>query len=335
MTLFLACVVTFSLSWLLTRLMRAWALRANLLDVPNDRSSHSIPTPRGGGVAFVLCFLLAMLLLLWLDVISLSLFSASAGMGFFVAVLGFLDDRYHLSAKWRLACHFLIAAITVYWLLDLTKFTFFQMHPMLAPVAEWVAIFYLVWLLNLFNFMDGLDGLAAAESICICAGAALIYWLNGMSDVLFGPLILVAAVGGFLVCNFPPARIFMGDVGSGFLGYIIGVFSLQGLMLDSPLFWSWFILSGFFITDATFTLLRRGLRGARLFEAHRSHAYQKAAHHFGEHRIVTTSVIAVNLFWLCPIAYMVSQRQLGGITGVIIAYLPLLILVVKFNAGQE
>jgi Fuc2NAc and GlcNAc transferase len=145
---------------------------------------------------------------------------------------------------------------------------------------------------------------------------------------------LAASVAGFLLWNFPPAKIFMGDAGSGYLGIALGILSLQAGWVEPSLFWAWLILLGVFVVDATVTLLRRMLCGERVYEAHRSHAYQYASRQFGRHLPVTLAVVVIDLFWLLPMAIWVGIGGLDGMLGVAIAYLPLIILALKFRAGQ-
>ena len=127
----------------------------------------------------------------------------------------------------------------------------------------------------------------------------------------------------------------MGDAGSGFLGITLGVLSLQAAWTAPQLLWSWLILLGVFIVDATWTLLRRLFRGDKVYEAHRSHAYQFASRQFGKHLPVTLTVAAINLCWLLPIALVVGSGKLDGLSGVCLAYLPLVVLAVKFKAGEK
>ncbi|MNN48801.1 putative undecaprenyl-phosphate N-acetylglucosaminyl 1-phosphate transferase [compost metagenome] len=188
-------------------------------------------------------------------------------------------------------------------------------------------------MLNLYNFMDGIDGIASVEAICACLGACLLYWLAGFESLTILPLVLAMAVAGFLFWNFPPARIFMGDAGSGFLGIILAILSLQAAWASPKLLWVWLILLGVFIVDATFTLIRRLVRGDKVYEAHRSHAYQFASRQFGKHLPVTLAVAVINLFWLLPIAACVVLLELDGALGLILAYAPLVALALKFKAG--
>jgi Fuc2NAc and GlcNAc transferase len=145
---------------------------------------------------------------------------------------------------------------------------------------------------------------------------------------------MFAAVIGFLVWNFPPAKIFMGDAGSGFLGLMLGALALYSAHIEAVMLWVWMILLGIFIVDATFTLLRRLLRGEKVYEAHRSHAYQYASRTCGNHLTVTLAVLFINLFWLAPLSVAVALGAIGGALGLIIAYVPLLWLAWYFHAGE-
>ncbi|UVM64177.1 MULTISPECIES: MraY family glycosyltransferase [Pseudomonas] len=321
-------------SLFLTSLLRRYALSRSLIDIPNARSSHSIPTPRGGGVAIVLCFLVAMPLwggdeLSWNAV--LAMFGAGAG----VAILGFLDDHGHIAARWRLLGHFSAAAWALFWLGGgLPVMDIMGMTVDFGWAAYLCAGLFLVWMLNLYNFMDGIDGIASIEAICACLGACLLYWLGGFETLIVAPLVLAMAVAGFLYWNFPPARIFMGDAGSGFLGITLGVLSLQAAWVSSNLLWVWLILLGVFIVDATVTLIRRLLRGDKVYEAHRSHAYQFASRHYGRHLPVTLAVAAINVFWLLPLAASVVLWNIDGALALIVAYVPLVVIAIKFHAGE-
>lgn len=321
------------LSLVLTAVLRRYALSRSIIDVPNARSSHSIPTPRGGGVAIVVAFLAALPILGGIGLVPWSQLIAVGGAGALVAVVGFMDDHGHIAARWRLLGHFTAAIWALAWLGGLPQVVFFGMSLDLHWFGHILAAIYLVWMLNLYNFMDGIDGIASVEALCVCLGACLIYWLNGTSPLAWGPLILAMAVLGFLYWNFPPARIFMGDAGSGFLGIALGVLSVQAAWESSSLLWVWLILLGVFIVDATFTLMRRLIRGDKVYEAHRSHAYQFASRLAGRHLPVTLAVTFINLVWLLPIAVSVGVFGLDGFTGLLLAYVPLILLAIKFHAG--
>lgn len=323
-----------SISFFLTQLLRHYALVQRLVDVPNARSSHVVPTPRGGGLAIVLSFLLAVALLFAMGVISLGVFAAYVGTGGLIAVIGFMDDHGHIAARWRLLGHFAAASWGLFWLGGLPVVTVLGFDFDLVWVGDILAVFYLVWMLNLYNFMDGIDGIASVEAICVCLGICLLYWISDVPDLIWLPLFLAASVIGFLWWNFPPARIFMGDAGSGFLGGVLGLLSLHAAWTKPQMLWAWVILLGVFIVDATFTLLRRLFRGDKVYEAHRSHAYQFASRKMGSHMAVTLAVGMINICWLLPVALLVSKFELDGLVGVVVAYAPLVFLALKYRAGE-
>lgn len=322
------------ISLFLTWGLRRYALARSLMDIPNNRSSHSVPTPRGGGVAIVLSFLVATpLLTLFVDV-SWPYIWALWGAGALIAVIGFLDDHGHIAARWRLLAHFSASIWALAWLGGLPPVKLLGVDFNLSWIGHFFAVFYLVWMLNLYNFMDGIDGIASVQAVSACLGACVIYWLSGDVSLIWMPLLLAVAVLGFLYWNFPPARIFMGDAGSGFLGLVLGLFSLQAAWTSSRFLWVWLILLGVFIVDSTFTLARRLLRGDKVYEAHRSHAYQFASRQFGRHLPVTLAVMVINVFWLLPIAMCVGLFDLDGSMGMVLAYVPLVLLAIRFHAGE-
>ena len=229
-------------SLVMTGTLRRYALARSLMDIPNARSSHSVPTPRGGGVAIVLAFLAALPVLAWANLLPWAVMWGLLGAGGGVAVIGFLDDHGHIPARWRLLGHFTGAIWALFWLGGLPPLTIFGMSFDLGWLGHMLAAVYLVWLLNLYNFMDGIDGIASVEAICVCLGGALLYAVSGIAGSTQAmefvvPLVLAAAVAGFLFWNFPPARIFMGDAGSGFLGITLGLLSLQAAWVAPQLLW--------------------------------------------------------------------------------------------------
>lgn len=335
MTSALLALAVVVVAGLLTGAVRRYAIARSLLDHPNERSSHRAPTPRGGGVAIVLAFSAAVLWLGAAGDIHTPPMIALIGAGLWVALVGFLDDHGHIAARWRLAAHFIGAAWVLAWIGGLQALTVFGMEVRLGWFGHVLAAVLLVWLLNLYNFMDGIDAIAAIEAVTVALGGAAVWLLANGSTAALVPMVLAAASLGFLVWNLPPARIFMGDVGSGFLGLMLGGFAVWSAHEDGRLFWSWLTLLGVFVVDATITLVRRVARGERFYEAHRSHAYQYAARRFGEHRVVSLAVGAINLVWLLPIAAAVALGKVDGAVGLLVAYAPLVALAVRFKAGAK
>jgi Fuc2NAc and GlcNAc transferase len=322
------------ISFGLTGLLRKYAISRSIIDIPNARSSHSIPTPRGGGVAIVIAFVLALVLLGVFRLETWPVLVGYLGAGTLIAVIGFMDDHGHIAARWRLLGHFLAAVWALFWLGGLAPLAVLGYSVDLGWLGAVAAAFYLVWMLNLYNFMDGIDGIASFEAICACLGVCVIYWLTGHNQLVYAPLLLSMAVAGFLIWNFPPAKIFMGDAGSGFLGIILGCLSLQAAWAGSEFLFAWLIMLGVFVVDATFTLIRRLVRGDKVYEAHRSHGYQFASRLYGTHRPVTLAVVVINTLWLLPLAIGVGLQYIDGAVGLMLAYIPLIALAVKYKAGQ-
>lgn len=330
----LSLVLATLAAWGLTHLLRRYALHRNVLDIPNERSSHTQPTPRGGGVAFVLVFIIFAVVA---AAFNQSPFTTGlmglVAAGLMVALTGFIDDHHPLPASWRLVGHF-AGALCLLWAFNGLPTLMVFDTPIDLGIWGWLAgSLYIVWLLNLYNFMDGIDGLAGAEALCVAGGGALLYALLGHSQMLWLPLLLTCSVLGFLILNFPPAKIFMGDAGSGFLGITLAGLSLQAGHIDPNLFYSWLILLGVFVVDATLTLLRRLACKQKVYQAHRSHAYQYASRKLGSHKPVTLAVIAINLLWLLPLAASTALQYINGITALVIAYVPLVIAAWRLGAG--
>ena len=328
-------VATLVVSAVLTGWLRQLALSRGLVDVPNSRSSHDMPTPRGGGVAILLVVLVALPLLAWRGVLPLASLWALLGAGVLVGGIGWLDDHGDVAARWRLLVHFTAASWALAWLGGLPPLPVFGTTVDLGWAGHGLAVLYLVWLLNLYNFMDGIDGIAGIEAVTVCLGGLVLYRLSaGSGDAWVVPLLFVAAVGGFLVWNFPRARIFMGDAGSGFVGIVLGLLSLQAGGIAPELFWGWVILLGAFVVDATVTLIRRLIRSERVYRAHRSHAYQRVARQVGSHVPVSLAIGAINILWLLPMASLVATGWLDGALAALVAYTPLVWLALRCGAGQ-
>ncbi len=327
-------------AFLLTGLIRYYALSRNVLDIPNQRSSHTIPTPRGGGLAIVLAFMFAVLSIKLTQHIDDRAFGL-CGSTLLVAIIGFCDDHAHVPARWRFLTH-LVTALLIVWLLGgfplllvpspmdwVLKSFFVDLSWLGYPLAAVL----LVWFLNLFNFMDGTDGIAASESLFMSlALAGYCYYLDqSLLNLSTG---LAGASLGFLIWNWPKAKIFMGDVGSGFLGLLLGVLILLAAQQAAVMFYCGLILFGIFIVDATYTLLVRMLSGQKWYDAHCSHTYQRAAKRYG-HLTILLSCWLINLFWLLPLSYWVFLRPSHALFGLLIAYAPLVFMAYRFKAGQK
>ena len=325
-----ACAAAY---WL-TAWIRRYAVDRALLDVPNRRSSHSRPTPRGGGIAIVGPTLAIYAAAGPIGAVPLHSAAAIVVAGVIVAAVGFLDDRNHMPRRWRLLAHLAAAGCLVWGLGGIPPIEALGTSADGGWMADVAAVLLIAWVVNLTNFMDGIDGLAAVEAISVSLGGLFAYWLSGAAHAdWIGPLTLAGAAAGFLFWNWPPAQIFMGDVGSGFLGLMMASCALEAAAADPPLMWSWLILLGVFVVDASVTLARRIVRGERFYEAHRSHAYQHASAFYGAHRPVTIAVLLINGLWLLPIALLVAAERLDGLVGLVTAYTPLVAATIRMGGG--
>lgn len=300
----LLAVLALIVSTVLTGVTRWLALAHGVLDIPNQRSAHIVPTPRGGGLATVVATTVALGGLALLGMLQSDLLVALGGGGGAVALIGFLDDRHSISVKVRLAVHFAAAVWALIWLDGLPPLQVGDEIVSLGWIGHVLGALGIVWVLNLFNFMDGIDGIAASEAVFIAAGGAAAMLLTGSVDSIPAvAIVFAAACLGFLLWNWPPAKIFMGDVGSGYLGYVIAVLAVAAAREHPAAIFVWLILGSIFFIDATVTLVRRLIRGKRAYEPHCSHAYQILARRWGSHRSVTLTVLLVNLLVLWPVAW--------------------------------
>lgn len=332
----LAAVTTLAISTVLTFVVRKFALLHGILDLPSERSSHSVPTPRGGGLAIVIAASMTLVAMAALGHIQLdSLFAVLVG-GLAVAGIGFADDRLCVKPWARLAVHLAAAAWAVTWLGGLPPLQLGERLVDLGLAGYLLGVMGITWVLNLFNFMDGIDGIAASEAGFICLGGAVLgVAYAGPSETTLMAVIVVAASVGFLVWNWPPASIFMGDVGSGYLGFVISVLALTAARENPVMLFAWLILGAVFLLDATITLIRRLARGERVYEAHRSHAYQWLARRWGSHLRVTVTVLVINAVWLLPLAWLSVARPELAAWATAAAMLPLGALALISGAGRS
>ena len=265
-----------------------FAVRNKMTVIPNERSLHDLPTPKGGGIAIVLTWYTGITILFLCGIIERNLFFALLS-GIFLAIVSLIDDLNGLKPVIRLIIQFLTAILAFFFLGGL--------RPLIMPLINFnydflvypAAIFGMVWFINLFNFMDGVDGFASTEAIIICSVLFIV------SGNLIN-LLLISCVFGFLFWNWPKAKIFMGDVGSTQLGFILVVLGIYFHNIYKFSILNWIMLSSPFWFDATLTLYRRWRNGEKLSEAHRKHVYQRIVQSGFSHLKVNIYLIAVNCF---------------------------------------
>jgi Fuc2NAc and GlcNAc transferase len=320
--------VALVMAWALTGWVRRYALRRNLLDLPNPRSSHERPVPLGGGLAIVVVTLTGIVLAAWIGYLPVRTAMALAGGGGAIALIGWLDDRHRLAPIVRAAIQVCAAVWALAWLGGFPHLRWGETVLQLGPVGWVVGTIGIVWGINFYNFMDGIDGLAAGEAVMV--SAAVILLLGGPRHDLLVPVALVGGTSaGFLLWNWPPARIFLGDVGSAFLGYLFAVFAVISENSGALTVVGWLLLLGVFFVDATLTVARRIAKGEPWYHAHRSHAYQRAVQAGFSHRAVTLAVLGLDLVlaglaWV-GVIYPARMPAMIGLGGVVLLAVYLLV----------
>lgn len=295
-TLAACTVLAFVVSFICVRMAIAYAHRRGMLDAPGHRRSHVMPTPRGGGIGIVLGALVGMPCALLMLPISPggAVVAAFTVATIAVAAIGWLDDHGSLPIRPRL---FIQLAATLLLCVAIASVT----------SSQWWAVPLLlagVWCINLHNFMDGIDGLAAQQAMFFGAASGALAWSAGSQALAGAGLAMCAASAGFWWFNRSPARIFMGDVGSATLGLFVFALTAMLWAFRTNLLWPALVFSSAFVVDATLTLLVRMLRGARWYTPHREHLYQWLVRRGSSHRRVAAGYLAWNVLVCVPVAWI-------------------------------
>jgi len=309
----------------LAQMYRQRALSQALLDYPDERSSHEVPTPSGGGVAWMAALVAGVLAAALTGLAWDGSYIVILSVAVLLSAIGWWDDVFRLFIRYRLAAYAVLALATVGLLLTLPP----ELGALLRLTGLLGAAFALLWLINLYNFMDGIDGIAATQTTLAATTAALFAWfyLGDPQYVLFC-LLLAAANLGFLGLNWAPARLFMGDSGSVAAGFLLGALALRAGAIAPPMLAVWLILLALFISDATITLLWRMVTGQPFTQPHRQHAYQRLARYWRGHAPVVLLLLAISSFWLMPLAWLCLLWPGAAVWWLLLAYLPVVVGVV-------
>jgi len=309
------------LSFLLTYLIKNYYIKNALLEEVNERSSHTVPTPHGGGIAIAVTWFVGLIYLQLTSQIESNIFYALL-VGVIISVVSFFDDIYELSPRIRLIAQAVVAFGGLFFLggFNSLEFGLFSIENQI--ITNLFAFLLIIWFINLYNFLDGINGYAGSEAL----------FLSIAGFMLFGGdhfIVLAVAVLGFLYWNFGNAKVFMGDVGSTLLGYNVAIFTIYYANLDATNLWVWIILFGVFWFDATWTLMRRKLNHEKLSIAHKKHAYQRLTQARWSHTKVTNYAIALNIL-LFTLVYFIPNILISFILAIL-----LLIASVRFVDGQK
>ena len=314
-------IFLFILSFFLTYFIKNYYIKNALLDEINERSSHSVATPHGGGIAIAIAWFIGLVYLHLNNQIEPNLFYALI-VGVIISVVSFFDDIYELSAKIRLIAQAVVAMWGLYFLGGFSTLELGLFSVSNQIVTSVFAFFLIVWFINLYNFLDGINGYAGSEIVFLSIAGFLLF--SGEHFIVLAVVSL-----GFLYWNFGNAKIFMGDVGSTLLGYNVAIFTLYYANQEPINLWIWIILFGLFWFDATLTLVRRKLNGEKLSQAHKKHAYQRLTQSGWSHFKVTNFSILVNIL-LFSLVYFASNIFVAFFMSVVFLY-----GVVRFVDGRK
>lgn len=314
-------IILLLLSFLLTYFIKNYMIKKSLVASVNERSLHTVPTPHGGGIAISITWFVGLFYLYFMGEINSNLFYALL-FGAVISIVSFFDDIYELSPELRLFVQAFVAIAGLYFLGGFETLTFGLFDIQNPVFTNIFAFFLIIWFINLYNFLDGINGYAGSEAIFLTLAGFILFDGNHF-------LVLAVAVLGFLFWNWNKAKIFMGDVGSTLLGYNIAIFTIYYANLDASNFWIWIILFGTFWFDATLTLIRRKLNKEKLSQAHKKHGYQRLTQAGWSHYKVTNYSIGLNLI-LFFIVYFISNIFVAFIFAII-----LLVFVMRYIDSKK
>jgi Fuc2NAc and GlcNAc transferase len=310
-------------------LYRRVAISRDIVSNPNLRNLHASPLPVGGGIIFAFVFVFSLFFIWWLNQISDDLFWVLCVGGGSTALFGFLDDLKDIRASSKLVVQFFLSGWLLYWL-NGGPLLSIDWIPVLVAIP--VTALFLVWMVNAYNFMDGIDGMAVSGAMFISGAITLVLLLsNGDSEFFLVFVLILASISTFLFFNWPPASIFMGDSGSAFLGYIFGSLILFTVMSGDISIWTWLIVFGYFFADTTVTQIMRLILVKKWYLPHRSHAYQNLARISGSHLKVTGGVVLYNVVWILPLTIWSVMKPEMALFAVVLAIAPSLVFAFKYG----
>ena len=310
-------------------LYRRVAISKDIVANPNFRNLHASPIPAGGGIVFSSVFVFSIFFIWWLNQISDDLFWVLAVGGGSAALFGFLDDLKDIRASIKLVVQFFLSGWLLFWF-DGGPILYIEWLPALVAIP--VSALLLVWMINAYNFIDGIDGMAISAAVFVSGVITLVMLLtNGDPALTVVFVLLLVSSSTFMVFNWPPASIFMGDSGSVFLGYIFGTLIFFTVKSGDISIWTWLIVFGYFFADTTVTQLIRIILVKKWYLPHRSHAYQNLARITGSHLKVTGGVVLYNVVWILPLTLWSAMKPETAILAVVLSITPGLIFSFKYG----
>ena len=297
--LILSFCLIFLLSFGLTYFYRSFAINKEIIANPNNRSLHKQFIPSGGGIVFSSIYVLLIGILGFFEILRFEMLMVFGLGAFSAALFGFVDDLYDINALVKLFIQFSLSVWVLVWF-DIGGLDILSWLPFW--LSWFLSCFLLIWIMNLYNFMDGVDGMAASGTIFACVALIIVLIItSGFSNLVILLSLLLFTSLGFVLYNWPPANIFMGDSGSVFLGSFFGALIVISLIDGGISFWPWLIVFSYFIGDTHTTILMRLALSKNWYKPHRSHAYQNLARILDSHIKVTSGVQMYNIFYILPL----------------------------------
>ena len=331
-------LITILSSLLITMILEKFFSKKNIfIDSPTITSIHKKPTPSAGGISILISYLIFVCVLVNYVLFDYDAFLVLLSALIPIILIGLLDDYYSVSIYIRLFVQFFSSTIIIYHFQIDTNVLNFQIFSEQSIIIIFIfSIILSIWLMNLYNFMDGIDGYASSECIFVSFSASLIAYLNSPESLMYLYLAGIGAANvGFFIRNWYPAKIFMGDTGSVSIGCIFAFFIFYSASESIISIYTWLILLSVFIADASYTLAVRVVTKKNITKAHLTHAFHMLASRKNSHKYVTKLLISINLFWVLPLALLSNAYMDYHVIITILVYLPLFIYLIKIGAGLE
>jgi len=329
---------TILLSFLITLGLENFFSKKNLfIDLPTNYNIHTEPTPSAGGISILTSYLFFIFAVVNYAIVDYIVFLILLCSLFPIIFIGLLDDFFRIRIYIRLLAQLFSAIVIVYYFQINNNNSDIQTYSGQSVIIIFIiSIILSMWLMNLYNFMDGVDGYASSECIFVSFSASFIAYWNNPEHLLY---IYIAGIGaaslGFLLRNWHPAKIFMGDTGSVSIGCIFSFFIFYSASESVISIYTWLILLSVFISDASYTLAVRIVTKRNITKAHLRHAFHILAARENSHNYVNKILISINLCWILPLALLSNAYMDYHIIITFVAYLPLLIFLIKIGAGLE
>ena len=325
----LLILFTFLLSFICTRYYRSFAIKKDIVANPIIRSLHEHKIPIGGGVVFSIIFVVTVFVLGLLNIFKFEFLMVIGVGGFVASMFGFFDDVVDIRALLKLFIQSILAGWILFWFDGGVLTTVDWLPVWLSWFVSW---FLLVWMMNLYNFMDGVDGIAISGAVFVSMALIVVLLIAGeFSSLVLLFSLLAMSCSGFLFYNWPPASIFMGDSGSVFLGYLFGALIVNTTMTGVISIWTWIVVFGYFFADTNITILMRILLVKKWYQAHKSHAYQNIARVLKSHVKVTGAIQIYHFLYLLPITIWTVLVPNWAPVAAIIALMPAAIIAYCFG----